>query len=192
VTADPAPRGLWRPAIVAGVLMALCFIRAMSWQVIEHGPGPERLTPRGQELLAAAAFAIPLFPAAALLWSAITRRLRTRLTLTLAGLIVLGAALAFGTLLSGLYLWNDLFEGEFKSSVTSPDGAREAHLHVDGLLGCRGSLFVSDRGALWGVYVPDSGREVSCKDYGVRWLPDGGVEVTGSPPEPSKLFFGPH
>jgi hypothetical protein len=166
--------------------MALCLIRALSWQLVDHGPSGQNLTPRGEHLLVAVCMAIPLFPAGALLWSAITRRLRTRLAVTLVLMLVLGAASGFATLIA----WSKLFDGHYTTSVISPDGAREAHLHVDGLLGCSGTIYVSEPGGVFGSFVTE--RSVSCKDIGVRWQEDGGVEVTGSAPEPLNLFFGPH
>lgn len=167
--------------------MALCLIRALTWQLIDHGPTGQNLTPRGEHLLVAACMAVPLFPAGALLWSAITRRMRTRLAVTLVLMLVLGAAGAFAT----LFAWSKLFEGHYTQSVPSPDGTKEAHLHEDGLLGCYGSVYVSERGALFGTFATK--REVSCKDpMGLRWIEDGGVEVTGSSAEPFNLFLGPH
>jgi hypothetical protein len=177
---------LWRPAIVALVLMGLSFTRALSWRWINEHGGGVILTPRGENLLAAAAVAIPLFPAGALLWSAITRRLRTRLAVTLVLLIVLGAAAGFLTLVAGM----PLFGSHYESSAISPDGTREAHLRVDGLFGCKGSIYVSERRALWGQFTVT--RDVDCDTMGVGWTEDGGVEVTGGPPKPLNLDWGPH
>ena len=135
-------RALWRPAIVAFALMALSFGRALSWQLINQRSPALHLTPRGEHLLIAVALSVPLFPAGALLWSAITRRLRARLTVVLVLLILLGAAGGFASMSA----WVPFFDGHYLASVKSPDGEREAHVRVDGLLGCRASLYVAQRG----------------------------------------------
>jgi hypothetical protein len=177
---------LWKPAIIAGVLMALSFVRALSWRLINQHSDDLRLTPRGEHLLIAAALSVPLFPAVALLWSAITRRLRTRLTVVLVLMVVLGAAGGFAALVA----WVPLFNGKYVASVTSPDRTREAHVWVDGLLGCRASLYVSDHGGLWGAFAQQ--RNVDCDSIGAQWLADGGVEISAGEPRPLNLFFGPH
>jgi hypothetical protein len=172
---------------VAAVLMVLCFIRALSWQLINQRADGMRLTPHGEHLLAAAALAMPIFPALALVWSAITRRLHTRLAVVLVLLVVLGAAGGF----AAMSAWVPLFDGHYTASVNSPEGAREAHLRIDGLLGCRASIYVSEPRGVWGEFAVQ--REVDCDDsVGVGWLADGGVEVTGKEPKPLDLFFGPH
>ena len=177
---------MWNPAFIAGVLMALTFVRAMSWRLINQHSDSLRLTPRGEHLLTAAALSVPLFPAIALLWSAITRRLKTRLTLTLVLLVVLG----FAGGVAALVAWVPLFDGKYTASVSSPDAAREAHVWVDGLLGCRATLYVSDPGGLWGAQAQQ--RSVDCESIGAQWLADGGVELIASEPRPLNLFFGPH
>jgi hypothetical protein len=177
---------LWRPAIVAGVLMALALLRALSWQVVDHGESGIQLTPHGERLLTVACLAVPIFPALALLWSAITGRLKRRVTITLALMIVFGAVGGF----AARFAWDSLFQGHYTASVVSPDGTREAHLFVGGLLGCRGTVYVSERRAIWGTYVMD--QSISCDDGTVRWTADGGVELAGSPVEPLRLDWGPH
>lgn len=177
---------LWRPALVALVPMLLCFSRALSWRYVDQHSEGVRLLPRGEHLLAAAAIAMPLFPAMALLWSAITRRLKTRLAVVLVLMVVLGAVGG----LAAMIAWVPLFDGHYEAVVPSPDGKREAHLRIDGLLGCRASVFVGERRALWGELTAE--RKVDCEGYGARWLEDGGVEVTGNAPEPLNLDFGPH
>lgn len=177
------PPWLWKPAVAALVPMVLCLIRVVSWQLQEES-SPLKMTPRGQHLLTACLLAVPLFPAMALLWSAISRRLKTRLALVLVLELVLGTAAG----VAAVAVWAPpLLSGSYQSTVLSPDGTREAHLFVDW---CRGSVYVADKGALWGELKEE--REVSCKDIGVAWLADGGVEVTGSAPEPFNLFLGPH
>ena len=166
--------------------MALSFVRAMSWRLINQHSDGLRLTPRGEHLLTAAALSLPLFPAVALLWSAITRRLRTRLTVVLVLMVVLGAAGGVAALVA----WVPLFDGKYTASVASPDATREAHVWVDGLLGCRATLYVSDRGGLWGAQAQQ--RNVDCDSIGAQWLADGGVEINASEPKPLNLFFGPH
>lgn len=177
---------LWRPAIIAGVLMALCLLRALSWQAVDHGESGLNLTPRGESLLTVACLAVPLFPAVALLWSAITGRRKRRLIITLVLMIVLGAVAGF----AARFAWDKLFDGHYAASALSPDGTREAHLHVGGLLGCTGTIYVSEPRGLWGTFV--STRSASCDDIGLRWLPDGGVEVSGSPEQPLNFDWGPH
>lgn len=179
-------RGVWRPAIVAAGLMALGFVRALSWQLVNQRSNALRLTPRGEHLLAALSLALPLIPAFALLWSAMTRRLQTRLAVTLVLLVVLGAAGGF----AAMFAWVPLFDGHYAQSVTSPDGAREAHLWSGGFLGCKGAVYVADRGALWGDLVTE--RQVDCDTMSVQWVPDGGVEMSGDGPKPFPLFLGPH
>lgn len=166
--------------------MALSFVRALSWQLINQHAEGLRLTPRGEHLLVAAALSVPLFPAGALLWSALTRRLRTRLTVVLVLMVLLGAAGG----LAAMVAWVPLFSGKYTTSVTSPDATREAHVWVDGLLGCRARLYVSDRGALWGALAQQ--RNVDCDAIGAQWLHDGGVEISAGEPKPLNLFFGPH
>lgn len=177
---------MWSPAIVAGVLMALCFIRAMSWQYLDEKASALRLTPRGEHLQAAAAIAIPLFPAMALLWSAITRRLKTRLAVVLVLLTGFGAAAGFVS----VWAWSPFFDGHYRAVAVSPDGRLEAHLRESGLLGCNGTVYITERGGIWGA--PSVERAVDCDSMGVRWLEDGGVEITGEMPKPLDLNFGPH
>ena len=166
--------------------MGLAFARALSWRLINDRPDGLLLTPRGEHLFAAAAMSLPLFPAAALLWSAVTRRLRTWLGVTLVLLMVLGAASGFAVVVVG----TPLFGGHYTTSIVSADGTREAHLRVSGLLGCEGSIYVSDRHGLWGEFR--GSRDVDCDTLGVGWTEDGGVEVTGGAPKPLNLNFGPH
>ena len=166
--------------------MALSFGRALSWRLINQHADGLRLTPRGEHLLTAAALSVPLFPAVALLWSAVTGRLRTRLTVVLVLMVVLGASGGFAALVA----WVPLFDGKYTAAVTSPDASREAHVWVDGLLGCRATLYVSDHGALWGAQAQQ--RNVDCDSIGAQWLGDGGVEITAGEPKPLNLFFGPH
>ena len=180
------PRGLWSPAIVAGVLMALCFIRAMSWQYLDEKGSALRLTPRGEHLQAALAIAIPLFPAMALLWSAITRRLKARLVVVLVLLTVLGAVGGFFS----VWAWSPLFGGQYRAVAISPDGKLEAHLRESGLLGCNATVYIAERRGIWGTASVE--RTVDCDSMGVRWLADGGVEITGDGPKPLNLNFGPH
>lgn len=177
---------MWRPAIVASVLMALCFIRAMSWQYLDEEVSARRLTPRGEHLQAALAIATPLFPAMALLWSAITRRLKTRLAVVLVLLTVLGAVGGFAS----VWAWSPLFGGHYRAVAISPDGNLEAHLRESGLLGCNGTVYIAERRGIWGT--PSAERAVDCDSMGVRWLEDGGVEITGDAPKPLNLNFGPH
>lgn len=166
--------------------MALCLLRALSWQVVDHGDSGLNLTPRGERLLTVACLAVPLFPAAALLWSAITRRLKRRLTITLVVMMVLGALAGFVS----RFAWEKMFEGHYTASALSPDGTREAHLHVGGLLGCTGDIYVSEPRGVWGTRAATGAA--SCEDISLRWLADGGVEVSGSAPEPLNLDWGPH
>lgn len=179
-------RRLWTPAIVAGVLMAVCFMRAISWQWVNQHSATLRLTPRGEHLLAALALSSPIIPAFALLASAITGRLKTRLTVVLVLLVVLGGAGGF----AAVFAWAPFFDGHYGQSTTSPDGTHEAHLWSRGLLGCRGSIYVAARHGLWGALATE--REVDCDTMKVRWLEDGGVEVAGDDARPFPLFFGPH
>ncbi len=180
------PRRLWLPAIVSGVLMTACFVRAMSWRLVNQHSAETRLTPHGEHLLAALALLLPLIPAFALLWSAMTRRLKTRLTVTLVSLVVLGAAGGFAAMFVGV----PLFDGHYVQSATSPDGTREAHLWSGGLLGCKGSVYVADRRALWGALLLE--HEVDCDTMKVRWVEDGGVELTSDGAKSIQLFLGPH
>jgi hypothetical protein len=166
--------------------MALCLLRALSWQVIDHIESGLNLTPRGESLLTVACLSIPIFPAMALLWAAITGRLKRRVTITLVLMVVLGAVGGF----AARFAWDSLFQGHYTASVVSPDGTQEAHLHVGGLLGCQGTVYVSERRAIWGTFVLS--QSASCDDIGVRWIEDGGVEVSGSPEKPLNLDWGPH
>ncbi len=171
---------------MALVTMMLCLVRVVSWQLTNASSELE-MTPHGERLMVACALAVPLFPAAALLWSAITRRLKTRLAVVLVLQVVLGAVAGF----LALFLWaGPLFGGHWQTMVPSPDGTQEAHLRIDGLLGCGGTVYLSEPRGIWAR--PGVTRAASCKDIGVAWLPDGGVEITGSPPEPFNLNFGPH
>lgn len=164
--------------------MVLCFARAASWQWVNQHSSHAHLTPRAEHLLNALSLALPLFPAAGLLWAAVSRRMKARLGVVLGLMILLGIGGAFTT----LFVMVPFFEGHFETSVPSPDGEREAHVHVGGLLGCHASLYVAERRAIWGELVTT--RDVDCKDIGARWLTDGGVEITGAPPTP--FYFGPH
>ncbi len=179
-------RRLWAPAIISGVLMGACFVRALSWQWVNQHSAALRLTPRGEHLLAALALSLPIIPAFALLGSAITGRLKTRLTVVLVLLVVLGAAGGFAATMA----WVPFFDGRYAESTTSPDGTREASLWSRGLLGCKGSIYVVDRHGLWGALATE--RDVDCDTMKVRWLEDGGVEVAGDDARPFPLFFGPH
>lgn len=182
----PRERWLWTPAWVAGVASSLALARAFSWQWVNQHSDVLRLTPRGERWMVVAALAAPLFPAMAVLWAAMTQRLKTRLVLVLLGLVVLSVAGGVATLM----VMPPLFEGRYVLSNTSPDGAREGHVHENGLLGCSGTLFVSEKGALWGERVEQ--KSLECDSYEVVWSSDGGVSLTGKPPAPSGLYFGPH
>lgn len=158
----------------------------MSWQLVNQRSAELRMTPRGEHLLAALSLLLPLLPAFALLWSAITGRLKTRLAVTLVLLVVLGAAGGF----TAMVAWVPLFDGHYAQSATSPDGSREAHLWSGGFLGCKGTVYLADRGALWGHKLTE--RDVDCDTMDLKWLPDGGVEVAGDAPKPFPLYLGPH
>lgn len=176
---------LWTPAIVAGAIMLALFGLVFSWQW--HGDhSMETLTPHGERLFAIACFAVPCLPALGALWAAISRRIVTRLTLLLVLLFVAGLAVP----VVFLGVLPPMFGGHYTRSYTSPDGEREAHVRVNGMLGCRATVYLSDRRGMWGV--AGHTRDVRCDSETIDWLPDGGVIVDGGVPEQLFFNFGPH
>lgn len=171
---------------VAAALMVLLLLRGLTWQWINQESTHQRLTPRGEHVLNAVSFAPPLFPAAALLWIALARRLRVRVAVVLGLMTVLGLA---GTFVIQ-FVMVPFFDGHYLASVPSPDGRFVAHVRTDGFLGCRASVYVSAPRALWGELADR--QQVDCGSEGAAWQPDGGVIVTGGPAKPTPLFFGPH
>ncbi|MBL8914118.1 MAG: hypothetical protein JNM17_25665 [Archangium sp.] len=175
---------LWRPVFVVVGLMLLVFARVLSWYLRdEHST--DNLTPHGERLFFIFVVTLPCLPALGILWSAITRRVVTRLIVTLVLLILVGAAapvMFFGVL-------PPLFGGHYTKSFTSPDGKREAHVFVGGLLGCNATLYVSEPRGVWGTYVES--RSIKCDSEDVLWADDGRPVLDGGAEEPLPFLFGP-
>lgn len=176
---------LWRPALAAAALMLMLFVRVLTWHLHQAG-SDDHLTPHGQRLFTIFCIATPLLPGLAILWAAVTARVVTRLIVTLALLIVLGLVVP----VMFLGVLPPIFGGQFTKSATSPDGAREAHVLVHGLLGCTATLYESERRGVWGTR--GESRSVKCDSEGVSWADDGRPVLEGAAPESLPFFLGPH
>lgn len=175
---------LWRPAFVVVALMLLLFARVLTWY-LRDAHTSDNLTPHGDRLFFIFCVSLPCLPALGILWSAITRRLVTRLIVTLVLLILAGAAapVMFFVVLP------PLFGGHYTKSFTSPDGKREAHVFVDGLLGCTATIYVSEPGGVWGTFVES--RSIKCDSEDVLWADDGRPVLDGGVPDSLPFLFGP-
>jgi hypothetical protein len=181
-----APRGgLWLPAIVSVLAMLSLFGLVFAWQWhADHSA--ERLTPHGERLFVIFCFAAPCVPALAALWAALSRRIVTRLTVVLGLLLLLGLAMP----VVFLGVLPPLFGGHYTKSSVSPDGTREAHVRIDGLLGCSATLYICERRAIWAL--AGESRNIACDTETITWLPDGSATLEAGPAQPLMLDLGPH
>lgn len=170
---------LWKPALGALLVMLALLVRVLTWHLHEQASSLEHLTPHGERLFAICCFAAPCVPGLAILWAALTRRIVTRLVVTLVLLVLAGLAMP----VMFLGVLPPMFGGDFTKSVASPSGEHEAHVFVDAFLGCRATLYVSERRALWGTFV--EARAIGCDSEGVAWAGETPSLVgTGAPPLP--------
>jgi hypothetical protein len=179
LTGEGEPRSTWArwwPVFVVAGLMVLVALRVFTWHRLGAPPGAH-LTPRGERLSNAALIAIPLMPVLVLVGLVVARRIRKGLVAALVGLALVGGVgdVAF------LYATLELFEPVHRRTVVSPDGEREAHLYVGGLLNCDARVYVSARRGTWGV--ERASGSVACNTTpSVDWLEDGGVELRKKSP----------
>ncbi|MCC6336152.1 MAG: hypothetical protein IT380_19470 [Myxococcales bacterium] len=179
---DTRPPATWRPHLVVGVVMFLLALRLLSWHWQGSAPG-RHLTPRAEHLTNAGLIALPVMPAAALVWMAARRKLRMGLTLGAVGLILAGGVASGGF----LYATFNLFGPTHQLSVPSPDGAKVAHVYVGGLLGCDAALYVAPSWEMVAEAVAN--QRVDCgAEVQVEWQPDGTAELRAPPPTP--ILFG--
>ncbi|MEW6431382.1 MAG: hypothetical protein AB1730_07710 [Myxococcota bacterium] len=177
----PAPLSVrdWTTLCAVAAVVALIFLRVVTWHLAAEAAVGVHLTPRAERLIRAGLIAAPLLPVLVLVGMTLLRRPARRLVLSLVGLTLLGA------LGSGGYLyWTfELFEAQYQRTLPAPDPEHEAFLYSGGLLGCRVVVYVAERRAMWGREV--ASRTVDCTEpYDAAWLPDGGVEIRGAPPKP--------
>ena len=147
------------------------------------------LAPSWQTRVAAAALALPVLPAAGLVYLALTRSVKLKRVLPMVALVLLGAAGAAALLVFLQHNW--LFGPELRYAARSSEG-REAGVWYGGFLGCDWELYASEPGEQLSRQVDRKG--VECSDPGqpgVRWLSDGGAELAidgGTPSKPWSLF----
>jgi hypothetical protein len=174
LTGEGPPRPTWArwwPVFGVAALMALVALRVVTWYRLGAPPGAH-LTPRGEHLSNAGLIALPVMPVLVLVGLVVARRIRKGLVAALVGLAVLAGAgdVAF------LYATFELFEPVHQRTVVSPDGEREAHLYVGGLLSCDARVYVSARRAAWGLEAASG--NVPCETTpSVVFLEDGGVAL---------------
>jgi hypothetical protein len=171
--------------VVSLAVMLALLARVLTWHLRAEGSATEALTPHGERLFAVLCVATPCVPALSALWAALTRRVVTRLIVTLLVLVVAGAAVP----VTFLFVLPPLFRGHFTRTVTSPDGTQDAHVFISGLLGCTATVYVSPHRTVWGRL--DSQREIKCDTEDLRWREDGTVELISGPAQPLNLFLGP-
>ena len=168
-------------ATLGGVtaVMALVFLRLVTWHLASEDAVGVHLMPRAERLLRAGLIAAPVLPVLVLVAATLRRRPARRLVLALVGLALLGGVGSAGY----LYWTFELFGLEYARMLPAPDAEHEAALYSGGLLGCRVVVFVAERRGFWGREV-GSGTVECSEPYDAEWLPDGGAVIHGTPPKP--------